>query len=274
MRLSPLFCILLASWGGTMAAACADRDTTHGKHIVLRTRITAGREANEPFTNARGWTIVLSKIVVSTGALYYLEGAPVTAWRGLPNPQRTRVRDHVELLFGLKTAWAHPGHYLGGEARGQVLSPTSVDLHGEGATLPLGEGVTGLVRSATFSYHAPPSGPMAEALSGHVAILEGAATKGTDQRLFRAEIDADDIASSSDGTPTIDGCPFEETTFDDDATVLVTVRPAVWFSQVEFDTLPATTASAVQPMPASLARNQLVRGMKAGAAYTFSVARR
>ena len=73
--------------------------------------------------------------VISTGALYYYDGEPAfTAVRTTPLERLWAI------ISPISTAYAHPGHYVSGNAMGQVLEPFSVDLLGDVATLPAGAG--------------------------------------------------------------------------------------------------------------------------------------
>jgi hypothetical protein len=264
--------LALASVFGAPALieACASSSsTTTGKRIALQTRVTAGPEATTAFTNAMGWSITLDELVISTGAFYYFDGA--TIFSQLTPAPRT-PSDRLHETFGVSEAFAHPGHYVPGNARGQMLVPSSVDLHAGGAVLATGDGVTGVVRSATFSFNAPPTGPLAGELGAHVVVVEGTATKGAETRIFRAEIDAADVANTK-SAPAVEGCPFTETTMDADGTVTLGIKLPLWFDQVEFDSLPASTdGKPVLMTSAEIARNELVRGMKAGDGYVFSYA--
>ena len=250
-----------------LGAACSDGDDTTGRRIALTTTITAGAEATEPFTTSQGWTIALQKILISTGPLYYFDGAVIFSRRDQPaNP----TFEFLQRYVGVRSAHAHPGHYVPGNARGEVLVGTTVDLHDGPVELPSGEGVTGLVRSATFSFGVAPGGPLADAMGAHVAIVEGTATRDGDTRAFRAEIDAADMLNTK-RIPAIDGCPFELTDMQGDGAVTISVRVSQWLDQVEFDTIPSANGGEPTVLPTtSIARNALVRGMKAGDAYLFS----
>lgn len=265
MRLLPTLtlCALVPLSTLVAGAGCSDApDATTGKRITLATRVAASPEAKAGFTNAMGWDVKLSKAVVSTGPLYYFDGAVIFS-------QAAPRRPGWHSLF-LRSAHAHPGHYIPGESRGEMLTPFSVDLLADGSTLPAGSGVTGVVRSATFSFRMEAQGPVAAELSGHAVVFEGVATKGADTRAFRAELDAADLANTK-GAPSVEGCPFTETTMTESGTVTLSLKVALWFDQVEFDSLPATPDGKAALMPAvAIARNELVRGMKAGDGYVFS----
>ena len=248
-------------------SGCSDgSDSTTGRRILLSTTITAGAEATEPFTNSQGWTIALRKILISIGPLYYFDGAVILSQSESPN----RTYELLNRFLGVRSAYAHPGHYVPGNARGQLLNATTVDLHDGPVELAVGEGVTGLVRSATFSFGATPEGSLAGQLGSHVAVVEGTATRDDDTRVFRAELDAADVLNTKK-IPAIEGCPFEQTNMQGDGKVTISIRLPEWFDQVEFDTIPAGNGGEATLIPtSSIARNELVRGMKSGEAYVFS----
>ncbi len=236
---------------GLAVPACSDDDTS-GARLVLRTRVVSA-EATKSFTNAAGYTITLDEASLTTGPLYYFDGATITGRRA---PERS--------LFAVRSAHAHPGHYLAGTARGQLLTSAAIDLRKGEQWLGNGEGVTGPVRSATFSFGTGSSG----ALRGHAVILSGTAEKGGAVRAFRVEVGQDELENAS-GEPAVEGCPFEPADMKTDGTVTVTVKVPQWFEHVDFAEVPERTSPTLL-VPPSLARNQLVRGMKAGAAYVFS----
>ena len=153
---------------------------------------------------------------------------------------------------------------------GEMLTATSVDLAGKDATLPTGSGVTGITRSATFTFAAPATGPFAAELGSHVVVVEGTADKGGMQRVFRAEVDLPELLNANK-EPAIVGCTFKEVDMQADGTVTVTIKPSLWFDQVEFDTIPASTdGKAVLMDPSTLGRKELVLGMLASDGYVFS----
>jgi hypothetical protein len=253
------------------AAACSDAsDSTTGRRIVLATSMIAPL-ATKTFDNAMGWSISLRTLVVSTGPLYYFDGATIFSHNERP---ANRTYDLLERVIGVRSAHAHPGHYVPGNARGQVLRGTAVELRAEPVDLVVGDGVTGPVRSATFSFDVPSAGPLADVLGSHIAVIEGTASQGSDVRAFRAEIDAEDMLNVKK-VLAIEGCPFEPTEMESDGTVTIAIQLPLWFDQVEFDTVPASNDGRPVLMPAtSLARKELVRGMKAGEGYTFSYSKK
>lgn len=258
----------LAALSALPTACSSDDSGTGGKRITLTATVVGSPGATAPFATEAGWTVTLSKALLATGPLYYYDGATIFSY-ATPSPRPWSPLDELRRALSIKTAHAHPGHYVPGNARGQFLTSTSVDLRTE-TVLGDGDGVTGIVRSATFSFGSPASGPLSGELGAHVAVLEGRATKGADERVFRAEIDAADLTNEENALA-VEGCPFQETEMTSDGTVTVTLAVEPWFDQVEFDSLPASEDGAPVVMPAAaIGRKELVRGMKAGIGYTFA----
>ena len=255
------------------ACSSSDESGTSGRRIALTVKVTGSPEAKAPFTNAQGWTITLSKAVIATGAFYYYDGATIFSLneRFAPPPPRRSPGQRLWEALGERTAFAHPGHYIPGNAKGEYLTPSSADLRAE-TLLGQGNGVSGTVRSATFSFGAPPAGPLAGELGAHVVVLEGSATKGAETRVFRAEIDASEVHNTKN-VPTVEGCPFVEADMQKDGVVTVTVQIAQWFDQVELDAVPASADGRPALLPVgAIGHNALVRGMKEGLSYSFSYA--
>lgn len=242
-------------------AACGSGDEgTTGRRVALDLRVGGSPGARAPFTNGLGWTVSLTKAVVATGPMTFYDGAPIFSWRA---PRG--------LTLGGKRAFAHPGHYVEGQARGEVRVVASVDLRGEAVVVGKGEGISGMFRSATFAFGSPPSGPgpLAADLGGAVVVLEGTATKGSDARVFRARVAASDVANAK-GLSAVEGCVFSEADVEGDGTVELTIKVETWLDQVDFTDVAASAGGAPSEIPASsIAHNALVRGMRAGSPYGF-----
>lgn len=253
-----------------LPSACSSEDGgTSGRRIALEVKIKSD-DARQGFTNAYGWRIDLDKVLVATGALYYFDGATIFS---RARPPTAPARRPVERLLGIKSAFAHPGHYVPGNARGQLLGASSADLRGE-STLGTGDGISGPTRSATFSFQVPSAGPYAAELGAHVAVLEGKATKGAETRLFRAEIDPSDVMNTKNA-PAVEGCPFVETDMQADGVVTANVKVSMWLDQAELDLVPPSADGRPVLLGADTGpRKALARGMKAGLAYVFSYAPR
>lgn len=247
-----------------LVAGCSSKgDTTTGKRIALEVKIAAAPGSLQPFTNGLGWQVAVSKALVATGAIYVYDGATILS-RAEPR------RRPLDELLGIKSAFAHPGHYVPGNALGQMLTASSADLRAGDTGLGAGDGVTGVARSATFAFDAPAKGPFAGELGDRVAVLEGTATKGAETRVFRARVAKDEILDAK-AQPAIEGCPFTEVTMSGDGVVTVAVRLTGWLDQVDFDAVPRSNDGAPVELD-GVARNGLVRGFKAGDAYRFTYA--
>jgi hypothetical protein len=226
--LGSVFSVLGLVLGAGIQACSSDAASTGGKAVRLHTRVEVSEEATAPFTSAVGWSVTLSKAVVSAGPFYYFDGTPPLVLR-----ERHDGWQYAARFLGLGLAHAHPGHYQAGNAMGQMLESVSVDLFDGPVELPDGEGVSGIYRSARFSF-LDPAGSGSGALEGHVALAEGVAEKdGAAPRYFRAFADLKGIEkSASQGH--IEGCEFEEVDVEADGTVTVTVNPKIWFDLVDF----------------------------------------
>jgi hypothetical protein len=219
-------------------SACGNDGTT-GKMVVLHTRVVTDLPAGETVTTSMGWVVTLRKAVVGSGAMYYYDGEPAFTRA----PRRGRLQRLVAALSPIATAWAHPGHYVEGSPKGQMLEDFSIDLLAGPATLPDGNGISGSVRSATFSFAAHPAGPAVAALGGHVVATAGSASKDGKTVNFVLTADLADVAKTAkDGQVT--GCAFKETSVDADGTVTITIKPRVWFSLVDFAEIAAGTPDA------------------------------
>ncbi|HEY3494461.1 MAG TPA: hypothetical protein VGK73_07240 [Polyangiaceae bacterium] len=274
-RLRPGARWLLSALGGPVTLlgfallfqACgADSESgTGGRRVVLHTRVALA-EGGASFTTAVGWSVELTHVSLATGAFYYFDGKPPVA--AVP---RSNDWELAAGWLGLGTAYAHPGHYEPGNARGQMLEPFSVALLAGPAEFPDGDGVTGLYRSARFSFSTPAAGPAAEDLEEHAAIVEGRAElEGEETRFFRGLAAFDEIRQvAADGH--VEGCELSEVVVEGDGTINVTVRPAAWFNLVNFAELDPGSEEEPSGFPAdSQPRIAFVQGLTELSAYQFS----
>jgi len=247
--------------------ACGSDSGTSGARVALATRVTLADGALS-FETAQGWSVTLTRAVISTGPFYYFDGAPpLVRLEGQPLWQRAAA------VLGVRRAFAHPGHYEAGEALGQMLDPWSVDLLAGPADLPMGEGVTGLYRSASFSFTSPPEGPMAGELASHAAVVEGLAERaGEAPRRFRAIADLADVERSA-ANGYVDGCQFDELDVEGDGLVTVAITPKVWFDLVDFSELAPTADDSAPEFPLdSQPKIAFSLGLAQLSAYEFSFA--
>ncbi len=244
------------------ASGCGDAapDTTTGRRVALEVRVVG---APKTFVTKQGWEVSLTKALIATGPLYFFDGE--TLFAGATARARPPSVDPLAWLLGERVAHAHPGHYVAGAARGELLPASSVDLLAADTPLGEGRGLSGLVRSATMSFASPPSGPLAGELGGHVIVLEGTAKKGGEARAFRAEVDAADLLDAS-GRLQIEGCPFKEVDLQSDGRVTLSVQIAAWFAEVELELVPPGPASKLADVP----RAELVRSIKGADRYRFA----
>lgn len=261
-------CVSAAALGIALGVqACGADSPTSGRRVALATGVELDSSSGAGFQTALGWTVTLSKALLSTGPFYYFDGAPPVVQRQL----RPRQRRFALRSLGLGVAHAHPGHYVAGNALGQMLEPWSIDLLAGAAELPVGEGVTGLYRSARFSFTPAAAGPVAEELGGHVAIVEGRAEKaGEVPRLFRASADLPDIERSA-ARGEVEGCEFGELEVESSGRVTVLVHPRIWFELVDFAELqPGTVEAPAEFAPGSQPRIAFAQGLAQLSAYKFS----
>lgn len=246
MKRLTLFALL---WVG-----CGENKTT-GKQVALHTQLTSDLNPARSFTTDYGWNVTLAQAELSTGPLYYFDGEP--AFTRAP-------RRFFEFLKPIQTAYAHPGHYLPGNAVGQMLEPQRFDLMADGPfAMADGTGLTGPVRSATFSFSAPDG--------GSAAVVSGAAERdgGTVYFTFEATL-ADLERTATDAQMT--GCTFEEATIAGDETVRVTVKPRVWFNLVDFTQVaPGTPESPTLVAPSSVPHLGFALGLAQLSAYEFQL---
>jgi hypothetical protein len=94
-------------------AAIAGCGQTTGKRVLLHTQVTSDLTPGESFTTGTNWTVTLDEAMVATGALYYYDGEPAFVMA----PKRNFFRDALELFSPIQTAYAHPGHYVAGNAK-------------------------------------------------------------------------------------------------------------------------------------------------------------
>lgn len=109
--------------------------------------------------NDVGWTVALSKATVQVSSVRFFAGKVLLS----------RRFDPWSLLVG--TAWAHPGHYIPGEAMGELLKPATVDLLAAAPQL-LGEAnaTTGEYGSLELTMAAPGIRLLGTATKGGVTV--------------------------------------------------------------------------------------------------------
>lgn len=115
--------------------------------------VTGALGAGAP--NDFGWTVALTQATVQVSSVRFFAGKVLLS----------RRFDPWSLVVG--TAWAHPGHYIPGEALGELLKPVNVDLL---ATTPQ---MLGEANATTGDY-----GSLELTMAAPGIHLAGTATKG------------------------------------------------------------------------------------------------
>jgi hypothetical protein len=248
-----------------------DTNTTPGFRVTLETQVEL---ASPPtFENAMGWEITLTKLAMSSGPIYYFDGAPIeSAARSRDLPPRPLLPTFFDPSWGLLSphvAYAHPGHYDPGEAKGEMLEPASFDLAQGPANLPAGDGTSGVFRSARFTWQSPAQGALASELGADVLIVEGTATKGEFEKVFKLVAAKADTLDAAD-KPELEGCTFEEVDVQSNGLVTIAVDPRVWLDQADFSDVEESPDGTPVEVPAELeAARAFVRGLKKSTALTF-----
>jgi hypothetical protein len=276
MKLRILVSVLAVQATAAVAVAvtgCGEdaAESTGGKRVVLHTRVAVAEDEAAGFVTAQGWTLVPSKLLVATGPFYYYDGAPPAVASARPVPGTS----FAARLLGVREAHAHPGHFATGNALGEMLEPYSVDLLAGTAEYPDGEGVTGRYRSGSFGFKGPPVGPVADALERHVAVVAGTAElEGEEPRYFHAFANFADVEIWTSELGEVAGCVLDEVEVTGDGTITVTVRPSLWFAEVDFAMVePGTPDAPASFVADSQPRLAFAKGLGTHAAYHFSYAR-
>ncbi|MFC1642505.1 hypothetical protein ACFL5O_07435 [Myxococcota bacterium] len=249
--------------GAAFASACDEDATeaTQGKRVMLATRLELGDDPGQPFVTATGWSVTVTRALVSLKALYYYDGEPPALVLG---PSRW------ERLLGLRVAHAHPGHYQAGTALGEMTTPGSADLVAGPAGMADGRGITGFYRSAEIRFGAPAVGSVGDELGEHVLLVEGSARLDDEHREFRAAATAEDLRNP-DGVIGVIGCGFEAAEVQGPGTIVLRIRASVWLDQVDFASVPESENGAPVELPAgSLAEMAFKHlGVTRAGAYHF-----
>lgn len=148
-----------------------------------------------------GWTIRLDAARVAVADLEFtILGEMHAAWRPW------------DLVIA--RAWAHPGHYAGGDVTGALTGQFVLDwIAGDGAELGRAELLTGQYHGMNFAFRRADELPATDPLAGHTAWFSGVAAKDGVEVAFTAALDVDaggavigapfDLAVDADAAATI-----------------------------------------------------------------------
>jgi hypothetical protein len=235
---------------------------TTGTRVTLHTQARPAKEPGATFTNGVGWTVTLTAASVSVASLDYFAGEPIFSRAG-PSPQRSLGLDPLRGWLGVRSAHAHPGHYVAGDALGEMTTPATIDLFAGTTRLADGAGVSGAYQSARFAYGA--------GVGGAVVVTEGSASNGSTTLKFKASAAIADVLDSY-GEPKLEGCTFTRVDVEADGTVTVAIDPTVWFDQVDFGDVKPTTDGSPADLAGTIAFKGFARGLKKGTGFVFSYA--
>ncbi|MCE9671883.1 hypothetical protein LY474_29175 [Myxococcus stipitatus] len=243
----------------TGALALAAASTTLGgcgseaERRVFGVEVAAQALSSEP--NERGWTVQLERAHVSIGPVRFFEGRVLLS-------RRAPRFDWYSLVGG--TAHAHPGHYVPGDAMGEVLVTRTVDLLAGPTLLGDASAVTGEYGSLELSLPTPTAATDAQGtLAGHAVRLVGTA-RNADGGTVRFDVVTDLRAP-------VAGVRFEKSLGMEAGRVRVSVDLRKWVDRIDFATATDPDADGVYTFPAeSQASNALVRGVEDTTAYVVT----
>ncbi|NOK34676.1 hypothetical protein HMI49_15865 [Corallococcus exercitus] len=226
-----------------------------GKTEAERRTFAVTMTATSPTApNAYGWTVAPEAAQLSVGSVRFFEG------RVLLSSCAPRF-NWYSLIGG--TANAHPGHYVPGDALGEVLNVQTVDLLA-GGNLGDANAVTGSYGSLELTLVTPTAATDAQnVLAGHQAHVRGTATHTSGATVrFDATVDL---------PKAIEGVRFERDLQKEAGFVRIAVDLGKWMDRIDFATASLPDAAGVSTFPAdSQAQNGLVRGVEDTSAYVVT----
>ncbi|WP_158626578.1 hypothetical protein [Corallococcus interemptor] len=238
--------IALALSVALLSLGCGDKTEAERRTFAVTMTATAPTAPNE-----YGWTVTPEAAQLSVGSVRFFEGRVLLS----------RRFDWYSLIGG--TANAHPGHYVPGDALGEVLTPQTVDLLA-GGNLGEANAVTGSYGSLELTLVTPTAATDAQnLLGGHQAHVRGTATHTSGATVrFDAVVDL---------PKAIEGVRFERDLQKEAGHVRIAVDLGTWMDRIDFATASLPDAAGVSTFPAgSQAQNGLVRGVEDTSAYVVT----
>lgn len=201
--------------------------------------VEASGEGLEEITNDEGWTVTLSVFRLAISDIEFtIEG----------DTHASSAPGLLDLL--IPSAYAHPGHYAGGEVTGELLGDFLLNLMDKEQSLGDGTLLVEDYNGANIYFRTTDESDgldKDDVLLGHTAHIEGSATKDDVTISFTAILDVEDgtqmvgapfeltVAEETSGTLTLqvltldpfegdtllDGLDFEALDEDDDNVVLI-----------------------------------------------------
>ncbi|MBJ6764896.1 hypothetical protein JGU66_29380 [Myxococcaceae bacterium JPH2] len=205
--------------------------------------------------NEKGWSVTPESLFVSMGPVRFFEGRVLIS-------RRAPRFDWYSLIGG--TANAHPGHYIAGDALGEVLTTHTVDLLSGPVVLGDANAVTGDYGSLELTLTPPTASTDATgALTGHAVHVRGTARNADGGSVrFDATVDL---------PKAIEGIRFERTMKKESGRVRIAVDLKTWLGRIDFATVAAAGPDGLSHFPAeSQAQNALTRGVEDTSAYVVT----
>lgn len=232
-----------------LTAGLACTPSQESVHVQREVQLDGSKIADT--TNDLGWTVTLSaaRLAVTDVQFSILgEMHQTTAW--LPS-----------WLIG--RAWAHPGHYAGGDVTGELTGNYVFDWLGhDGEKLGDADLLTGVYHGMNFSFrHADADDKLAsdDPLLGHTGYYAGVARKDDKEIAFKI------VADINDGTQMV-GAPFDWTIEEETkGTIEIELYPTdpveskSMFDGLDFGALDEDGDGEVSIAPGDTAHNIFVR---------------
>jgi len=200
---------------GASTTGCGGHTT--GSLVDLTFTARADVSAGDPFVNAEGWSVLLTRIQVALAGLHLFESADPKTAASWPWPS-------------ISIAHAHPGHVTDAGVRAELTQPALLDLADGPQSLGHGRGVAGDVGSGHVVFDDT-------MMDGWAIWLEGEASRDDASRDFVARAGIPEMISW-DGAPEIWDCPVDTDSITDDARVELVVSPRWWLDDLDFGMLP------------------------------------
>lgn len=229
-----------------------------------------------PFANDLGYEITITKLRVAFDNVEFTTGGEMHA---------SLLRRFGQGLHDLvvPTAYAHPGHYAGGEVTGEMQGRFVVDWLDDGASL--GEAILlgGTYSGANFVFTRATAEDGLEAgdpILGHTMQIEGTATKDGTTYTFHGFIDEED-GKRVVGLPISEDVTADETEFEVDASTDVTLglqvlmldpfEPDTAFDGIDFAAADADADGDVELVAGETPSNLLLRQLQVHDQYRVSI---
>jgi len=211
-----------------------------------------------PAATDLGWTVRLDVARVAAGDLEFtIQGEMHAA---------ARLWDRI-----VPRAFAHPGHYAGGDVTGALPGSFVLDwIAGDGVELGRAELLVGDYHGCNIAFRRADELPASDPLSGHTAHFAGTASKDGQELAFTAVLDLDAGAS-------VIGAPFDlDIDTDTDITLGLRLRQrddtsgAALFDGVDFAALDPGDGGPVVVEPGDPAHNLVRRALQSHVFYTVA----